>query len=103
MTGSDNSLSTDSPRDSNREGVLAGVQQQLNSIPGGASITAFQQNATALASEKVTDVKETVVNDIMPVASEALQSAQESIYTLAGNLTTENDVQGEKGMSRPCT
>jgi hypothetical protein len=103
MSDSNHSLSTDSSRDSNGDGVLAGVQQQINSIPGGASITAFQQNATALASEKVTDVKKTVVDDIMPAAGEALQSAQETFYSLAGKVTTGNDLQRENGMFLPCT
>ncbi|KAF3386220.1 hypothetical protein F1880_000861 [Penicillium rolfsii] len=100
MSGPDSSLSTDSSRDSNEGGVLASVQQQVNSIRGGESITAFQQNATTLASEKITGVKETVVDDIIPAAGEALQSAQKSIYSLAGKVTTGNDLQGEQGMSR---
>ncbi|OKP00354.1 hypothetical protein PENSUB_7811 [Penicillium subrubescens] len=97
MSDSNNSLSTDSSRDSNGDGVLTSVQQQINSITAGASATRFQQNVTALASEKITDVKEAVVDNIIPAAGEALQSAQESIYTLAGKVTTGNDLQGEKG------
>ncbi|KAJ5891706.1 uncharacterized protein N7473_007934 [Penicillium subrubescens] len=101
MSDSNNSLSTDSSRDSNGDGVLTSVQQQINSITAGASATRFQQNVTALASEKITDVKEAVVDNIIPAAGEALQSAQESIYTLAGKVTTGNDLQGEKETDSP--
>lgn len=103
MGDSKNSLSTDSSRDSNGEGVLAGAQEQVNLIKGRASITAFQQNATALASETITGVKETVVDNIMPAAGEVLQSAQESIYSLTGKATTGTDLQEEKGMFHPYT
>jgi hypothetical protein len=103
MSGSNNSVSTDNSRDSNGASVLVGVQQQINTITGGASITEIQQNVIAVASEKVTGVKEAVVENIMPPAGEALQSAQKSIYTLAGKVATGSDSQGEKGMFLPCT
>ncbi|OOQ88400.1 hypothetical protein PEBR_13771 [Penicillium brasilianum] len=89
------SVSTDSPRDSKDEGILAGVQQQINSVTGGASITEIQQNITTVAGEKAHALKATVVNDIVPAASEALQSAQESIRTLTEKATNGNDAQEE--------
>jgi hypothetical protein len=92
------SVSTDSPRDSKDEGILADVQAQINSVTGGASITEIQQNITTVAGEKAHAVKDTVVNDIVPAASEALQSAQESIRTLAEKATNGKDAQEEKGM-----
>lgn len=74
------------------------MKQQIDTVTGGASITEIQQNITTVAGEKANALEETVVNDIIPAASEALQSTQESIRSLAEKATNGNNAQGEKGM-----
>jgi hypothetical protein len=92
------SLSTDSPSEPNGEGALAGVKQQINSMTGGASVTEIQQNITTATGETVKSLKETVVDNVVPVAGEALQSAQASISALAGKAATESEAEVEKSM-----
>lgn len=97
------SLSTDSPSEPNGEGVLAGVKQQINSMTGGASVTEIQQNITTATGETVKSLKETVVDNVVPAAGEALQSAQASISALTGKAATESEAQVEKSkfLQRP--
>jgi hypothetical protein len=101
MGDSNNSLPTDPASDSNREGVLASAKQQINSMTGGASVTDIQQNFTTAAGEKAAVLKETVVENVMPAAGEALQSAQQSLQTLASKAIPESNSQGENGMFIP--
>lgn len=98
MDDANTSVSTNSSSEPNSEGVLAGVKQQINSITGGASVTDIRQNTATVAGEKVNGLKETVVDNVVPAAGDALQSAQERISALAGKVTTGSESQVEKGM-----
>lgn len=92
------SLSTDGSSEKSRDGFLAGVKQHINSMTVGASVTEIQQNIKAAAGETVNGLEETVIDNVVPAASEALQSAQASISALAGKAATESESQVEKGM-----
>lgn len=92
------SLSTDGSNEESHGGVLAGVKHHINSMTAGVSVTEIQQNITTAAGETVNDLKETVVDNVVPAAGEALQSAQASISALAGKAATESASQVEKGM-----
>ena len=92
------SLSTDGSSGESHGGVLAGVKHHINSTTAGVSVTEIQQNITTAAGETVNDLKETVVDNVVPAAGEALQSAQASISALAGKAATESVSQVEKGM-----
>ncbi|CAI7676912.1 unnamed protein product [Penicillium pancosmium] len=71
---------------SESEGVLANVKEQLNSVTGGRSISEIGSEVSSVAGEKVQDAKETV----LPVAEEAIHAVQAQIRSLAGG-TKEND------------
>lgn len=74
---------------SESEGVLANVKEQLNSVTGGRSISEIGSEVSSVAGEKVQGAKETV----LPVAEEAIHTVQAQIRSLTGG-TNENGGNG---------
>ncbi|KAJ6104464.1 hypothetical protein N7523_010784 [Penicillium sp. IBT 18751x] len=62
------------------QGSFAGVKNQLDDLTR-SSVTDFKGNLVAVAGDAVNGVKETVAEGI-PVAKEALQSAQDRVRSL---------------------
>jgi hypothetical protein len=83
MGSSDTGLdSSNTDTNAQEQGVLAGVKNQIDGITRG-SATDLEGNFVAVAGDTVNGVKETVLEGV-PVAAEALQSAQDRIRSFAG-------------------
>jgi hypothetical protein len=74
-TGSNPSNADTASRDS-EQGSFAGVKDQIDDLTR-SSVTDFKENFAVVAGDAVNSVKETV-----PVAVEALQSAQDRVRSL---------------------
>lgn len=87
---------TDAPaRSSNQsEGILAGAKQETSSLAGGTSATEIKDNVASVAGKKMTGVKQTVVDDAMPAAAGALQTAQDKIRGLTGGNPVRDSGKG---------
>lgn len=70
-------------------GILGAAKGQIDSLTGGVSVAEMKDNVAGAAGEKVTRVKETVLDDAVPAATGALQSAQDKIRSLAGGHDSE--------------
>ncbi|KAJ5935214.1 hypothetical protein N7466_004761 [Penicillium verhagenii] len=88
----------ESESESNSSGALGDVKTRLNNMTGGSSISEISSRATAVAGEKVVALKDTVMENAVPAAGEALQSLGGRIRNLAGEVeeTVEEDLDMEK-------
>lgn len=79
---------------SQSEGILAGAKQQVNSLAGATPATEIKDNVVGAAGEKMTGVKQTVVNDTVPAVTGALQTAQNKIRDLTGGNPERDSGKG---------
>lgn len=79
-SGSNPSSKADAASQESERGSFAGVKDQFDDITR-SSVTDFKENFASVAGDAVNGVKETVAEGI-PVATEALQSAQDRVRSL---------------------
>ncbi|KAJ5128728.1 hypothetical protein N7448_002445 [Penicillium atrosanguineum] len=82
------------------QGSFAGVKDQLDDLTR-SSVTDFKDSFVAVASDAVTGVKETVAEGI-PIATEALQSAQDRVRSLVKGVeeTVEPASEEQEAMAK---
>lgn len=81
--------------DAPSESTSAGTERQTGTVTGGSSITEIKDQVVSATGQTLDDAKQTVLNDMVPAATGALQNAQENLRSIAGG-----DKAGIEGQSK---
>lgn len=74
-----------------------GAKRQIDTVAGGSSITDIKEQAVSATGQKLGDAKQTILNDVVPAATGALQNVQENLCSIAGGDNAVNGGQSKEG------